>query len=84
VPDVLYTETIPASCYAAKAAKIFSIPADKSADASIMAVRSIKSKYELEIMKKLENSPKILEQRVPELLEEGMSESDLAPGCLLY
>ena len=44
-----------------------------------MEVRSIKSKYELEIMTEVGKlHQKVLEQRVPEILEEGMSESQLA------
>ncbi len=80
VPDVLYTETsILPLALLQRLQKYFPFRQIKSADASVMAVRSIKSKYELEIMIKAGRiHRKILEQRVPKLLEEGMTESDLA------
>ena len=51
VPDVLYTETsILPLALLQRLQKYFPFRQIKSADASVMAVRSIKSKYELEIM----------------------------------
>ena len=67
VPDVLYAETSILPLALLQGCKIFSFPQIKSADASVIAVRSIKSKYELEIMIKAGRiHRKILEQRVPE------------------
>ncbi len=79
-PDVLYTEmeSVPLALYK-RLQKYFSFQDVKSADTSIMAVRSIKSKYELNIMKQAgKTHQKILEEYVPEILKEGMSELDLA------
>jgi len=80
IPDVLYTETgIVPYAMLQRLQKYFPFKHIKSADQSIMAVRARKSKYELDIIIKAGKiHQKILEQRVPELLEEGMSESDLA------
>jgi Xaa-Pro dipeptidase len=48
-------------------------------DLQLAAVRTIKSQYELNIMKKSgELHRLVLEERVPQLLKEGMSEVDLA------
>ncbi len=50
-----------------------------SLDAEIAAIRSVKSRYELDIMIKSGELHRIvLEERVPKLLHEGMSEVDLA------
>ena len=79
-PEVIYTETsiVPLSIFQ-RLQKYFPFQETKSVDASIMAVRSIKSKYELDIITEVGRlHQKVLEVRVPELLEEGMSESQLA------
>lgn len=80
VPKVLYTETgiLPFDLLQ-RLQRYFPFQQIESAEASIMEVRSIKSKYELEIMTEVGKlHQKVLEQRVPEILEEGMSESQLA------
>lgn len=79
-PDIIHTETgiVPLSILQ-RLKKYFPFQQIEYADASIMAVRSIKSKYELNIMLEVGKlHQKVLEQRAPELLEEGMSESQLA------
>lgn len=80
VPDVLYTETgIVPYAMLQRLQKYIPFRQIKSADNAIMSVRAVKSGYELGIIKKAGRiHQRILEQRVPELLEEGMSESDLA------
>ncbi len=59
--------------------KYFSFEDVKPADKQIAAIRAIKSPYELSLM---EQSGKIhqtvLEKRLPEVMEEGMSEAELA------
>jgi Xaa-Pro dipeptidase len=79
-PACLYTEMeiMPLALYQ-RIQKYFSFRQVRSADGSIMAVRSRKSRFELEIMLKVgQLHRKVLEERVPELLEVGMSENDLA------
>jgi len=45
----------------------------------IAKLRSVKSSYELEIVKQAgEIHKRVLEERVPEILEEGMTEAELA------
>ena len=50
----------------------------KSLDGQVSNIRSIKSPYELDIMERCEPSTKILEERVLEILEEGISEAEFA------
>ncbi|MGE4543676.1 MAG: M24 family metallopeptidase [Pedobacter sp.] len=51
----------------------------RPADGALAAVRAVKSPYELDLMQRAgEVHRRILEERVPTLLEEGMSEVDLA------
>lgn len=80
IPDNPYTEMeiVPLALYQ-RLQKYFPFRQVKSADSSIMAVRSKKSRFELETMIRVgQLHQNVLEQRVPELLEEGMSENDLA------
>jgi Xaa-Pro dipeptidase len=59
--------------------KYFPFSQIKSLDKQVSYVRSIKSSYELELMKKSGKiHQKVLEECVPEILIEGMSEADLA------
>ncbi len=61
--------------------KYFGFTAFKSLEASIMSIRSIKSRYELDLMIKAgEMHRKVIEERVPALLKEGMTEGDLTSG----
>ncbi len=77
--DTVYIETeiVPlAMCERLK--RYFGISSFKPMDASISAVRSIKSAYELDLMMKAgEIHRKVLEERVPLLLKAGMTESEL-------
>lgn len=51
----------------------------KSVDAYIASVRSVKSDYELSLIKKSgEIHRKVLEEKIPQMLREGMSEAELA------
>lgn len=71
------TEVVPlAMCERLK--KYFGFTAFKPLDSSISRVRSVKSPYELELMKKAgEIHRRVLEERVPALFREGMNESEL-------
>lgn len=80
IPDAVYMETeiIPLAMYQ-RLQKYFPFAAVKPADAQIAAVRAVKSQYELALMKQSgEVHRRILEERVPGLLREGMSEAGLA------
>jgi Xaa-Pro dipeptidase len=80
VPDTIFTETesVPLALFQ-RVKKYFPFLEIRSADSQIMAVRSVKSKYELEIQKKVgKTHQRVLEKLVPELLEEGLSESEFA------
>lgn len=73
----LETEIVPLALYQ-RFAKYFPFTDFKSADAAISAVRSIKSPYEISLIKRAgEIHRDVLECRVPHLLKEGMSEADL-------
>ncbi|MBC7118848.1 MAG: aminopeptidase P family protein [Methanobacteriaceae archaeon] len=79
IPDTVYleTESLPLALYK-RFTKYFPIKEYKKADAIIGMLRAIKSKYELRIMGKSGKIHQhILEEIVPELLYEGMSEAEL-------
>jgi Xaa-Pro dipeptidase len=72
------TEFIPVA-FLKRFQKHFPIQDVLSLDAQIASVRSVKSNYELGLMKRSGELHRIvLEERVPLLLQEGMSEVDLA------
>jgi Xaa-Pro aminopeptidase len=80
LPDTVYleTEVVPLALYG-RFQKHFPFKDVKPADASIAAVRSVKSRYELQLMRKAGNIHQhVLEDIVPTMLVEGMSEADLA------
>lgn len=80
LPDIVYieAEVVPLALYR-RFQKYFPFKDVKSLDACISMVRAVKSDYELSIM---EQSGKIhqviLEEKVPNMLREGMSELELA------
>ena len=79
LPDTVYleTEVVPIALYG-RFQKHFPFKDVKPADTSIAAVRSVKSEYELQLMRKSGKiHQRILEDMVPEMLVEGMSEADL-------
>lgn len=79
IPDTIYLEpeSIPLALYE-RFKKYFPIKGYKSVDPIIGTVRAIKSRYELELMRKSgEKHQHILENIVPEILYEGMSEAKL-------
>lgn len=79
IPETVYLETeiVPLAMYQ-RLNKYFPFKAVKSADAQLASVRAVKSPYELALMKKSgEVHGRILEDRVPGLLREGMSEVEL-------
>ena len=79
LPDTVYleTEVVPLALYN-RFKKHFPFRNVKPADTSISAVRSIKSEYELKLMRKAGAIHQhVLEDLVPEMLVEGMSEADL-------
>jgi Xaa-Pro aminopeptidase len=80
LPQTVYLETeiLPLALYQ-RFTRHFPIPGMFSLDRDIAMVRAVKSRYELSLM---EESGRIhehvLEQRVPEMLKEGMNEVDFA------
>ena len=80
IPDTVYleTETVPLALYG-RFQKHFPFKDIKPVDTSIAAVRAIKSEYELQLMRKAGAiHQRVLEDILPEMLVEGMSEADLA------
>ncbi len=80
LPETVYIETefVPLALYQ-RFQKYFPFKNFKSADLSIAATRAVKSKYELDLM--IESGKihaHVLENLVPSMLKEGMSEVDLA------
>jgi Xaa-Pro aminopeptidase len=74
----LETEFVPVA-FLKRFQKYFPFREVLSLDAQIAAVRSVKSKYEIDLMKKSGARHRlVLEERVPMLLCEGMSEVELA------
>lgn len=74
----LETEVVPLALYQ-RFQKYFPFEEVKSADRYISSVRAVKSQFELSLMEKSgEIHRKVLEERIPGLLREGMSEADLA------
>ena len=79
-PNTVYmeTEVVPLALYQ-RFQKYFPFTKVKSVDAQIAGVRSIKSTYELSIMEQSgEIHKRVLEDYVPKMLKEGMSEVELA------
>ncbi|HEY9061870.1 MAG TPA: Xaa-Pro peptidase family protein [Pseudobacteroides sp.] len=80
LPDTVYVETeiLPLAHYQ-RFQKYFPFKEFKSLDMQIMAVRAVKSQYELTLMEQAGKiHRKVLEDRVPKLLREGMSEAEMA------
>lgn len=80
IPDTVYleTETVPLALYQ-RFQKHFPFKNINPVDIHIAAVRSIKSEYELQLMRKAGKIHQhVLEDIVPEMLVEGMSEAELA------
>jgi len=79
-PDTVYleTEVVPLAMYQ-RFQKYFPFKNVKSVDAQILGIRAVKSPYELSLMEQAgKNHQRILEERVPEILREGMTEVELA------
>lgn len=82
----LETELVPLAMYE-RLKKYFDFEVFKSLDSCITNVRSVKSRYELDLMINAgEIHKRVLEERVPILLKEGMSEGDLTAAlfAVLY
>jgi Xaa-Pro aminopeptidase len=80
LPDTVYleTEVVPLALYQ-RFQKYFPFKNVKSVDAQICATRSVKSEYELALTRKAGKIHQhVLEDIVPEMLREGMSEVDLS------
>ena len=80
LPKTVYLETeiVPIAMFQ-RFKKYFPFENVKSVDTQISAIRAIKSPYELAIMEQAGQAHKrVLEDRVPKLLIEGMSEAELA------
>lgn len=80
LPSAVYmeTEVVPLALFQ-RFQKYFPFTDVRSVDTQIAAVRAIKSAYELSLMEQSGNIHKrVLEDRVPEILKEGMSEAELA------
>lgn len=79
LPDTVYleTETVPLALYQ-RFQKYFPFKTVKPLDPQIAAVRSVKSEYELSLMREAGRIHQhVLEDLVPGMLREGMSEADL-------
>jgi len=80
VPSAVYleTETVPVALVE-RFRKHFPFESVKPLDSAVNSVRSVKSRYELEIMKKAGKIHQtVLEEKIPLILKEGMSEAELA------
>ncbi|MGC9519171.1 MAG: M24 family metallopeptidase [Desulfuromonadaceae bacterium] len=80
LPEVIHVEgeRLPLSAFQ-RFNKHFQCTTPKPADMTIARVRAVKSDYELERMRKAGViHQRILEQRIPELLKEGISEAQFA------
>lgn len=80
LPDTVFleTEVVPLALYQ-RFQKYFPFKNVKSVDAQICAVRAIKSEYELSLTRDAGKIHQhVLEDLVPEMLKEGMSEVDLS------
>ncbi len=78
----LETEVVPLALYQ-RFQKYFPFKEVRSADAAIRAIRAVKSPFELGRMEEAgQIHQRVLEERVPELMAEGMTEADL--GMKLY
>lgn len=77
-PVYMETEMVPVAMYR-RMQKYFGFTDCLSLDAEIMAVRSVKSPYEISCMRRSGMIHRtILEERVPAILKEGMSEAELS------
>ncbi len=79
LPDTVYleTEVVPLALYG-RFQKHFPFKEFKPVDTSVFAVRAVKSEYELQLMRKAGKIHQhVLEDIVPDMLVEGMSEADL-------
>lgn len=79
-PGTVYLETeiVPLALYQ-RLQKYFPFKEVKSADVQISAIRAVKSEYELSLTREAGKiNQHVLEEVVPELLKEGMSEVDLS------
>lgn len=80
IPSIIHVETefLPLA-YLQRFRKHFHYKDVMPLDGQVAAVRSVKSQYELDIMERCGEKHRIvLEERIPPLLKEGMSEVDLA------
>ncbi len=77
-PVHMETEKVPLAMYQ-RMQKYFGFTACLPLDAEIMAIRAVKSPYELSCMRRSGQAHKrFLEDRVPQVLREGMTEAELA------
>lgn len=84
LPETVYLETeiVPLALYQ-RFAKHFPFKNFKSADIPVSKVRAVKSEYELSLMRKSGKIHQhVLEDMLPGMLQEGMSEADL--GAKLF
>lgn len=80
IPKVVYLETefVPLAMFS-RVQKYFPFESFKPLDFQISMTRAVKSAWELSFMERAgQIHQRVLEEKVPELLREGMSEADLA------
>ncbi len=80
IPETVYleTEVVPLAMYQ-RFQKHFPFKNIESVDKDLLTIRAIKSEYELSLMRKSGKiHENVLENIVPNILQEGMSEADLA------
>ncbi|HTY53343.1 MAG TPA: Xaa-Pro peptidase family protein [Methanomicrobiales archaeon] len=82
VPEQVYLETelVPVALLE-RFRKHFPVKGVCSLDRQVMGIRAVKSPYEIDLMKRAgEIHRRVLEERVPGMLEEGITEAALASG----
>ena len=80
VPQAVYLETeIVPVALVNRFRKHFPFESIRPVDGAVNSIRAVKSQYEIELMKKAGKiHQKVLEEQIPNILREGMSEAELA------
>ncbi|NLX50376.1 MAG: aminopeptidase P family protein [Methanospirillum sp.] len=82
IPETVHLETeqVPLATYG-RLQKHFGFRDARPLDRQVLRARAVKSRYELDLMERSgEIHRRALEERVPEIMEEGMTEAELTSG----